>query len=61
MASKDIHVPDLGSFKDVAVIELLVKPGEEASLVLRLDGPWIVDVERVLEKAVRERAFVSGE
>ena len=28
MASKDIRVPDLGSFKDVAVIELLVKPGD---------------------------------
>ncbi len=40
--------------------ELLVKPGEEASLCLRLDGPWVVDVERVLEKAVSEGAFISG-
>ena len=28
MASKDIHVPDLGGFKDVAVIEVLVHPGD---------------------------------
>ncbi|MGA2024999.1 MAG: 2-oxo acid dehydrogenase subunit E2 [Steroidobacteraceae bacterium] len=28
MASKEIHLPDLGNFKDVAVIELLVQPGE---------------------------------
>ena len=32
MASKDIHVPDLGSFKDVAVIELLVKPGDSVQV-----------------------------
>jgi pyruvate dehydrogenase E2 component (dihydrolipoamide acetyltransferase) len=28
MTDKEIRVPDLGSFKDVAVIEILVKPGE---------------------------------
>ena len=28
MASKEIRVPDLGDFKDVAVIEVLVQPGE---------------------------------
>ena len=28
MASIDIKVPDIGDFKDVAVIELLVKPGD---------------------------------
>ncbi len=28
MASKEIKVPDLGNFKDVAVIELLVQPGD---------------------------------
>ena len=37
MASKDIHVPDLGSFKDVAVIELLVKPGE----TVQVDTPLL--------------------
>jgi hypothetical protein len=37
MALIDIKVPDIGDFKDVAVIELLVKPGDtiksEQSLV----------------------------
>ncbi|PJC20979.1 MAG: dihydrolipoyl dehydrogenase, partial [Comamonadaceae bacterium CG_4_9_14_0_8_um_filter_57_21] len=28
MALIDIKVPDIGDFKDVAVIELLVKPGD---------------------------------
>jgi pyruvate dehydrogenase E2 component (dihydrolipoamide acetyltransferase) len=28
MADKEIRVPDLGSFKDVVVIEILVKPGD---------------------------------
>ncbi|MGZ5768897.1 MAG: biotin/lipoyl-containing protein, partial [Caldimonas sp.] len=28
MASLEVKVPDIGDFKDVAVIELLVKPGE---------------------------------
>ncbi len=28
MASKEIRVPDLGNFKDVAVIEVLVQPGQ---------------------------------
>jgi pyruvate dehydrogenase E2 component (dihydrolipoamide acetyltransferase) len=35
MALKEIRVPDLGSFKDVAVIELLVKPGD----TLEIDTP----------------------
>jgi pyruvate dehydrogenase E2 component (dihydrolipoamide acetyltransferase) len=35
MALKDIHVPDLGSFKDVVVIEILVKPGD----ALEVDAP----------------------
>jgi pyruvate dehydrogenase E2 component (dihydrolipoamide acetyltransferase) len=35
MALKEIRVPDLGSFKDVVVIELLVKPGD----TLEVDTP----------------------
>ncbi len=35
MAIKEIRVPDLGSFKDVVVIELLVKPGD----TLEVDTP----------------------
>ena len=32
MASKEIHVPDLGDFKDVAVIDVLVKPGDKVQV-----------------------------
>jgi pyruvate dehydrogenase E2 component (dihydrolipoamide acetyltransferase) len=32
MASQDIHVPDLGSFSDVAIIDVLVKPGDEVQV-----------------------------
>ncbi len=32
MASIEVRVPDLGTFKDVAVIELLVKPGDQIEL-----------------------------
>ena len=28
MAEKDIKVPDIGGFKDVEVIEVMVKPGD---------------------------------
>jgi len=38
--------------------ELQVKPGEDAAICLRMDGPWIVDVDRVLEKAVRDQRFI---
>jgi pyruvate dehydrogenase E2 component (dihydrolipoamide acetyltransferase) len=37
LASKDIHVPELGSFKDVAVIDVLVKPGDS----VQVDTPLI--------------------
>jgi len=37
LASKEIRVPDLGDFKDVAVIELLVKPGD----AVQVDVPLI--------------------
>ncbi|MBU6261315.1 MAG: hypothetical protein KGO01_23085, partial [Burkholderiales bacterium] len=32
MALIDIKVPDIGDFKDVAVIELLVRPGDTVRL-----------------------------
>ena len=37
MASKEIVVPDLGDFKDVAVIEVLVKPGDS----VQVDAPLL--------------------
>jgi len=32
LASREIHVPDLGNFKDVAVIEVLVKAGDRVEV-----------------------------
>src|SRR5512135_326288 len=32
MATIEVKVPDIGDFKDVAVIELLVKPGDSVAL-----------------------------
>jgi pyruvate dehydrogenase E2 component (dihydrolipoamide acetyltransferase) len=37
LASKDIHVPELGNFKDVAVIDVLVNPGDS----VQVDTPLI--------------------
>jgi len=37
LASKDIHLPDLGGFKDVAVIDVLVKPGD----AVQVDTPLL--------------------
>jgi pyruvate dehydrogenase E2 component (dihydrolipoamide acetyltransferase) len=37
VASKDIVVPDLGDFKDVAVIDVLVKPGDS----VQVDSPLL--------------------
>ena len=43
MASKEIFVPDLGDFKDVAVIEVLVKPGDS----VQVDTPLLtVETEK---------------
>jgi pyruvate dehydrogenase E2 component (dihydrolipoamide acetyltransferase) len=37
LASKEIHIPDLGDFKDVAVIDVLVKPGDK----IQVDTPLL--------------------
>ena len=37
MAAKEIRVPDLGDFKDVAVIDVLVKPGDS----VQVDSPLL--------------------
>jgi pyruvate dehydrogenase E2 component (dihydrolipoamide acetyltransferase) len=43
LASKDIVVPDLGDFKDVAVIDVLVKPGDS----VQVDTPLLtVETEK---------------
>ena len=35
----DIKVPDIGDFKDVAVIEVLVKPGDTVSFLVCAPQP----------------------
>jgi pyruvate dehydrogenase E2 component (dihydrolipoamide acetyltransferase) len=37
LASKEIHLPDLGDFKEVAVIDVLVKPGDS----IQIDTPLL--------------------
>ena len=39
--------------------EITLQPGDEAALILRTDGPWIVDADRVLESATRNGWFIS--
>ena len=41
MASKEIVVPDLGDFKDVAVIDVLVKPGDS----VQVDAPLVFNAK----------------
>jgi len=40
--------------------EIVLGGGDEAAIVLDLDGPWIVDVARTLATAVANGAFVIG-
>jgi hypothetical protein len=37
--------------------EVILRRGEQASVRLELNGPWIVDVEQALLLAVEERTF----
>lgn len=39
--------------------ELLLRPGDRAEVELCLDGPWLVDVQRVLLRAAREGQFAA--
>ena len=39
--------------------EITLNRGDEATVALDLDGPWIVDVERTLALAVAQNAFVA--
>ncbi len=40
MATIEIKVPDIGDFKDVAVIELLVKPGDNTTAGETVVARW---------------------
>jgi predicted polyphosphate/ATP-dependent NAD kinase len=39
--------------------EVALQPGDEASVLLRTDGPWIVQIERVLEQAAQKRWLIT--
>jgi predicted polyphosphate/ATP-dependent NAD kinase len=38
--------------------EIVLLPGDSAEVTLHLDGPWIVDIEKILALAVRQNTFV---
>ncbi len=58
MAKVDVKVPDIGDFKDVPVIEVLVKPGDvvkaEQSLISLESDKATMDVPSPVEGAVAE-------
>jgi hypothetical protein len=41
--------------------EIRLQTGDHATVTLQLDGPWIVDVERALARAVEEGEFVQSQ
>ena len=40
--------------------EIRLQRGEQATVTLQLDGPWIVDVDRTLAHAVADGEFVKS-
>jgi hypothetical protein len=40
--------------------EIPVSPDQQVQIVLRINGPWIVDVDKVMEIAIRENYFMFG-
>lgn len=41
--------------------EFTVSPDQHVQIVLRINGPWIVDISKVMDIAVKERHFVIKE
>src|SRR6476661_8783322 len=62
-AATDVKVPDIGDFKDVPVIEVLVKPGDtvkaEDSLVTLESDKATLDVPSPLAGVVREGTLIA--
>ncbi len=65
MATLEIKVPDIGDFKDVPVIEILVKPGEavkkEASLVTLESDKATMEVPSTHSGTVKEIKVKLGD
>lgn len=64
-ALKEIHVPDIGDFKDIEVIEVLVKPGDEVnpedSLITLESDKAALEVPSPLGGVVKEIKIKAGE
>ncbi len=60
----DVRVPDMGSFSDVAIIDVLVKPGDaidkEASLITLETEKATMDVPSDVSWCDREAAREEG-
>ena len=65
MATIEVKVPDIGDFKDVPVIEILVKPGEaiktEQALVTLESDKATMDVPSPLDGVVKEIKVKVGD
>src|SRR5712692_1668202 len=65
MATQDVRVPDIGDFKDVPVIEILVKPGDrveaDAPLVTLESDKATMDVPSPAAGVVREIKVKVGD
>src|SRR5690349_15212616 len=65
MAQTEVKVPDIGDFKDVAVIELLVKPGDtvkvEQSLVTVESDKASMEIPSTHAGVVRELKVKVGD
>ena len=59
MAQVEVKVPDIGDFKDVAVIEVMVKPGEVIAVDTPAYGPGATHVSGI-EAAIAELGTVAG-
>ena len=64
VAAREVRVPDIGDFKDVAVIEVLVRPGDsvaaEDSLLTLESDKATMDVPSPFGGEVREVAVAAG-
>src|SRR3989440_298308 len=62
---RQVHVPDIGDFKDVPIIEIMVKPGErvaqEAPLITLESDKASMDVPSPLRGVVQELEVKIGE
>src|SRR5260370_37890549 len=60
----EVRVPDMGNFKDVAVIDVLVKPGEsveaEAPLVTLETEQATMDVPSTAGRVIEKTHFTKG-